>query len=201
MLLPPGCRRACAWRLVPRWSGQGAAMRLMAAKLTDTDFYGQIRTALAAKRLTGSTQCVARAVMSVYVRCAARLANYRRRTRLRYATPWRAILRVAGEFYKERAEGSGFVTLRRDKAYLCTRSGFVSLRRDKPKGRCNQGANSRRRARLRYATPWRAILRGKVAFCKANKRGSIPLYVTERFAAARREISRKIACLKYGIRR
>ena len=48
---------------------------------------------------------------------------------------------------------------------------------------------------------WQAILRGKVAFCKADKRGSIPLYVTERFAAARREISRKIACLKYGIRR
>ena len=62
--------------------------------------------------------------MSVYVRCAARHANYR----------WRAILRAAGEFYKERTEGSGFVTLRRDKAYLCTRSGFVSLRRDKPKG-------------------------------------------------------------------
>ena len=68
--------------------------------------------------------------MSVYVRCAARLANYRRR----------AILRAAGEFYKERAEGSGFVSLRRDKAYLCNRSGFVSLRRDKangsPQSRC-----------------------------------------------------------------
>ncbi len=62
-----------------------------------------------------------------------------------------------------------------EEVYFCTRSGFVSLRRDKPKGRCSQGANFRRRA----------ILRGKVAFCKVNKRGSIPLYVTERFAAVK----------------
>ena len=41
--------------------------------------------------------------------------------------------------------------------------------------------------------PTSAILRGKVVFCKANKRGSVPMYMTERFAAARHEISRKIA--------
>ena len=73
------------------------------------------------------------------------------------------------------------------------------------KGRVLQGEQERDPASLhyaatsqtvrRYTTPWQAILRGKVAFCKANKRGSIPLYVTERFAAARREISRKIVRL------
>ena len=42
-------------------------MRLMAAKLTDTDFYGQIRTALAAKRLAGV--CVAAGAAVVGARC------------------------------------------------------------------------------------------------------------------------------------
>ena len=50
-----GCRR---------WSGQGAAMRLMAAIRTATDFYGRIRTALAAK-LSASVCVAANDAMSV----------------------------------------------------------------------------------------------------------------------------------------
>ena len=47
---------------------------------------------------------------------------------------------VAPQGVPTTAGGSGFVTLRRDKAYLCTRSVFVTLRRDKPNGRCSQGS-------------------------------------------------------------
>ena len=112
------------------------------------------------------------------------------------------------------AGGSGFVSLRRDKQY-CEQ--LASFTRKEPRDPASFHYAATRhtfvcdpasfhyavksRTVRRYTTPWRAILRGKVAFCKANKRGSILLYVTERFAAARREISRKIACLKYGIRR
>ncbi len=79
--------------------------------------------------------------------------NSRRRIRLRYTTPWQAILRAAGEFYKDRAGGSGFVTLRRDKAYLRTRSVFVHY------------AVTSRTVR-RYTTPWQAILRAAGEFYK-----------------------------------
>ena len=110
------------------------------------------------------------------------------RTVRRYTTPWQAILRAAGEFYKERAEGSGFVSLRRDKAYLCTRSGFVSLRRDKPNGSPLHNAMA-----SNIASSWR-VLQGK-------SRGSVPSYSTEAKDAVRLARCRKIACLKYGIRR
>ena len=90
-------------------------------------------------------------------------------TRLRYATPWQAILRAAGEFYKERAEGSGFVTLRRDKAYLRTRSeapGNNAMASNIASSwRVLQGKS---RPRLRGTTPWQAILRAAGEFWQAD---------------------------------
>ena len=45
----------------------------------------------------------------------------------------------------------------------------------------------------RKATANQAKVRAKVEFCKADKRRSIPPYVTERFDAARLEICRNFA--------
>ena len=72
--------------------------------------------------------------------------------------------------------------------YLCTRSGFVSLRRDKLKERCSQGlkiCHNFACVKKHKLSPSKLKCEQRLRFCKADKRGSIPLYVTERFAAAK----------------
>ena len=86
----------------------------------------------------------------------------------------------------KKAKSDGAAHIRQDKVkghsqdyenYRKQASGFVALRRDPP---------------TRKATAGQA----KVEFCKANKRGSEPLFSTERFAAARLESCHDFACVR-----